>query len=248
MGVFVFFNKLFLTTSVCAKKTKGRHRGLQCVCFSEDILIKNVYASSSWRRHGLGTSNLFSKPICTFFIIHLHSQNLAPKPPSSLPPPAAPPPQSHTSATSRTTTLLTTSRIPCTYAPPPPLASLAQPPPALPPAAPATTSVSPHRRAFSPSPPSPSLSTTLSFSFSLPSVSLSTIKVGCGWLWLWWFTVVLVDDGCDCRPLVHLFSCRSLQMWSADCRPFTSSKTNTTYKSQLYLIYLVKITMSNFLK
>ncbi|MFS7982720.1 hypothetical protein Hanom_Chr10g00966111 [Helianthus anomalus] len=30
------------------------------------------------------------------------------------------------------------------------------------------------------------------------------------------------------RHLVHLFSCRRLQMWSADCRPFTSEKTNTT--------------------
>ncbi|KAJ0777886.1 hypothetical protein HanLR1_Chr02g0065591 [Helianthus annuus] len=26
----------------------------------------------------------------------------------------------------------------------------------------------------------------------------------------------------DCRPWVHLFSCRCLQMWSVDCRPFTS--------------------------
>ncbi|KAJ0591046.1 hypothetical protein HanIR_Chr04g0204071 [Helianthus annuus] len=32
----------------------------------------------------------------------------------------------------------------------------------------------------------------------------------------------------DCRPLVHLFSCRCLQMWSVDCRPFASEKTNTT--------------------
>ncbi|MFS7938702.1 hypothetical protein Hanom_Chr05g00442891 [Helianthus anomalus] len=32
----------------------------------------------------------------------------------------------------------------------------------------------------------------------------------------------------DCRHLVHLFSCRCLQMWSADCRPFTSEKTNNT--------------------
>ncbi|MFS8016647.1 hypothetical protein Hanom_Chr15g01371041 [Helianthus anomalus] len=30
------------------------------------------------------------------------------------------------------------------------------------------------------------------------------------------------------RHLAHLFSCRRLQMWSADCRPFTSEKTNTT--------------------
>ncbi|MFS7894868.1 hypothetical protein Hanom_Chr00s002160g01692831 [Helianthus anomalus] len=30
------------------------------------------------------------------------------------------------------------------------------------------------------------------------------------------------------RHLVHLFSCRRLQMWSADCRPFASEKTNTT--------------------
>ncbi|MFS7981109.1 hypothetical protein Hanom_Chr10g00947111 [Helianthus anomalus] len=70
---------------------------------------------------------------------------------------------------------------------------------------------------------------------------------------LWWWTVEeVVADGCgecsvclccevviievkktnpllltDCRPLVHLFSCRCLQMWSADCRPFASEKTNT---------------------
>ncbi|MFS8011740.1 hypothetical protein Hanom_Chr14g01312591 [Helianthus anomalus] len=30
------------------------------------------------------------------------------------------------------------------------------------------------------------------------------------------------------RHLVHLFSCRRLQMWSTDCRPFTSEKTKTT--------------------
>ncbi|KAM0033578.1 putative phosphotransferase with a phosphate group as acceptor [Helianthus debilis subsp. tardiflorus] len=33
----------------------------------------------------------------------------------------------------------------------------------------------------------------------------------------------------DCRHLVHLFSCRCLQMWSADCRPFPTEKTNTTF-------------------
>ncbi|KAJ0818151.1 hypothetical protein HanPI659440_Chr00c03g0709481 [Helianthus annuus] len=32
----------------------------------------------------------------------------------------------------------------------------------------------------------------------------------------------------DFRPLVQLFSCRCLQMWSADYRPFASEKTNTT--------------------
>ncbi|MFS7917255.1 hypothetical protein Hanom_Chr14g01296461 [Helianthus anomalus] len=31
----------------------------------------------------------------------------------------------------------------------------------------------------------------------------------------------------DCRPLTHLFSCRCLQMWSADCRPFASEKQTT---------------------
>ncbi|MFS8015872.1 hypothetical protein Hanom_Chr15g01361831 [Helianthus anomalus] len=31
----------------------------------------------------------------------------------------------------------------------------------------------------------------------------------------------------DYRDLVHLFSYRCLQMWSADCRCFTSEKTNT---------------------
>ncbi|KAJ0511749.1 hypothetical protein HanIR_Chr11g0555561 [Helianthus annuus] len=32
----------------------------------------------------------------------------------------------------------------------------------------------------------------------------------------------------DCRCLVHLFCYRCLQMWSADCRRFTSGKTNNT--------------------
>ncbi|MFS7899873.1 hypothetical protein Hanom_Chr00s083960g01795611 [Helianthus anomalus] len=32
----------------------------------------------------------------------------------------------------------------------------------------------------------------------------------------------------DCRHLVHLFSCRCLQMWSADCRHFSAEKTNNT--------------------
>ncbi|VFQ69580.1 unnamed protein product [Cuscuta campestris] len=32
----------------------------------------------------------------------------------------------------------------------------------------------------------------------------------------------------DCRPLAHLFSCRCVQMWSADCRPFSTEKTNST--------------------
>ncbi|KAJ0877593.1 hypothetical protein HanPSC8_Chr11g0501831 [Helianthus annuus] len=30
------------------------------------------------------------------------------------------------------------------------------------------------------------------------------------------------------RHLVHLFSCKCLQMWSTDYRPFASEKTNTT--------------------
>ncbi|MFS7935024.1 hypothetical protein Hanom_Chr05g00398531 [Helianthus anomalus] len=30
------------------------------------------------------------------------------------------------------------------------------------------------------------------------------------------------------KHLVNLFSCRRLQMWSADCRPFASEKINTT--------------------
>ncbi|MFS7952483.1 hypothetical protein Hanom_Chr07g00607471 [Helianthus anomalus] len=32
----------------------------------------------------------------------------------------------------------------------------------------------------------------------------------------------------DYRGLVHLFCYRCLQMWSADCRRFTSEKTNST--------------------
>ncbi|MFS7953757.1 putative cryptochrome/photolyase domain superfamily [Helianthus anomalus] len=35
----------------------------------------------------------------------------------------------------------------------------------------------------------------------------------------------------DCRGLVHLFSCRCLQMWSTDYRRFASEKTNNTCMS-----------------
>ncbi|MFS7975996.1 hypothetical protein Hanom_Chr10g00887321 [Helianthus anomalus] len=35
----------------------------------------------------------------------------------------------------------------------------------------------------------------------------------------------------DCRHLVHLFSCRCLQMWSADCIRFAAEKTNNTLRS-----------------
>ncbi|MFS7966020.1 hypothetical protein Hanom_Chr09g00768971 [Helianthus anomalus] len=47
----------------------------------------------------------------------------------------------------------------------------------------------------------------------------------------------------DCRPLVHLFSCRCLQMWSADCRPFTSSKTNSTLNSSFLDITQITTTL-----
>ncbi|KAL4564173.1 hypothetical protein LXL04_028226 [Taraxacum kok-saghyz] len=35
-----------------------------------------------------------------------------------------------------------------------------------------------------------------------------------------------------CRRLVHLFCCRELQMWSADCRYFNFKKTNITLAIQ----------------
>ncbi|KAL4571811.1 hypothetical protein LXL04_018576 [Taraxacum kok-saghyz] len=35
----------------------------------------------------------------------------------------------------------------------------------------------------------------------------------------------------DCRRLGHLFFCRALQMWSADCRRFDSKKINRTLVS-----------------
>ncbi|MFS8006972.1 hypothetical protein Hanom_Chr14g01255511 [Helianthus anomalus] len=44
--------------------------------------------------------------------------------------------------------------------------------------------------------------------------------------------VVHVDrlfDQSYCRGLVQLFCYRCLQMWSADCRRFTSEKTNITF-------------------
>ncbi|MFS7993473.1 hypothetical protein Hanom_Chr12g01094501 [Helianthus anomalus] len=38
----------------------------------------------------------------------------------------------------------------------------------------------------------------------------------------------------DCRHLVHLFFCRCLQMWSADCKPFPAEKTNSTVDLLLF--------------
>ncbi|MFS7965559.1 hypothetical protein Hanom_Chr09g00763671 [Helianthus anomalus] len=32
----------------------------------------------------------------------------------------------------------------------------------------------------------------------------------------------------DCKGLLHLFFYRCLQMWSSDCKRFTSEKTNNT--------------------
>ncbi|MFS7996128.1 hypothetical protein Hanom_Chr12g01126211 [Helianthus anomalus] len=51
------------------------------------------------------------------------------------------------------------------------------------------------------------------------------------------FDVILLNFGVtllnfDCRGLVHLFWFRCLQMWSADCRHFTSEKTNSTQVSK----------------
>ncbi|KAL4584965.1 hypothetical protein LXL04_009578 [Taraxacum kok-saghyz] len=43
----------------------------------------------------------------------------------------------------------------------------------------------------------------------------------------------------DCRRLSHLFFCRGLQMWSADCRRFASEKTNSTLGGLVYLKRLV---------
>ncbi|MFS8003569.1 hypothetical protein Hanom_Chr13g01215481 [Helianthus anomalus] len=42
----------------------------------------------------------------------------------------------------------------------------------------------------------------------------------------------------DCRGLVQLFCYRCLQMWSADCRRFTSEKTNNTLIKLFYFIYM----------
>ncbi|MFS7994062.1 hypothetical protein Hanom_Chr12g01101451 [Helianthus anomalus] len=55
------------------------------------------------------------------------------------------------------------------------------------------------------------------------------IRGGCGWeeegVCEKWFMYNKKTNPlllADCRPLVHLFSCRCLQMWSTDCRPFGS--------------------------
>ncbi|MFS7978293.1 hypothetical protein Hanom_Chr10g00913811 [Helianthus anomalus] len=39
------------------------------------------------------------------------------------------------------------------------------------------------------------------------------------------------EEKLDCRGLVHLFCYRCLHMWFADCRRFTSEKTNSTLLS-----------------
>lgn len=67
--VFVFFQKN-LPSLLCLRRvdhaqtfgsTKTRRRlGLQSVCFSKDVSLKNVCAPSSWCRHGLTSLHLFS--------------------------------------------------------------------------------------------------------------------------------------------------------------------------------------------
>ncbi|MFS7984521.1 hypothetical protein Hanom_Chr11g00987411 [Helianthus anomalus] len=48
----------------------------------------------------------------------------------------------------------------------------------------------------------------------------------------------------DYRGLIHLFSYRCLQMWSADCRRFTSEKTNSTL---VFICYIYPTYMNSSL-
>ncbi|MFS8008620.1 hypothetical protein Hanom_Chr14g01274921 [Helianthus anomalus] len=57
--VFVFLKKICADSSVCASQTMHKHCHLWTVCFSEDVSLKNVCASSSWCRLGPTTSKIF---------------------------------------------------------------------------------------------------------------------------------------------------------------------------------------------
>ncbi|MFS7914372.1 hypothetical protein Hanom_Chr02g00152591 [Helianthus anomalus] len=46
-------------SSVCVVQTTRKHFHLQTVCFSEDVSLKNICASSSWCRLGLTIFKIF---------------------------------------------------------------------------------------------------------------------------------------------------------------------------------------------
>ncbi|KAJ0535837.1 hypothetical protein HanIR_Chr09g0434971 [Helianthus annuus] len=60
LGCCLFFlKKLCAGSSVCVAQTTRRYCHAQTVCFSEDVSLKNVCASSSWCRLDPTTSKIF---------------------------------------------------------------------------------------------------------------------------------------------------------------------------------------------
>ncbi|MFS7917305.1 hypothetical protein Hanom_Chr03g00187441 [Helianthus anomalus] len=55
----LFFKKFYAASPVCAAQTTRRHCHLQTICFSEDVSLKNVCASSSWCRLDPTISKIF---------------------------------------------------------------------------------------------------------------------------------------------------------------------------------------------
>ncbi|MFS7944467.1 hypothetical protein Hanom_Chr06g00512501 [Helianthus anomalus] len=58
--MFVFWEKLFLTSYVCPTQIMRKRLSLQCVSFLENLSLKKVCETSFWCRHGSRSSNLFS--------------------------------------------------------------------------------------------------------------------------------------------------------------------------------------------
>ena len=57
--VFVFSLQICMVSSIYEAQTTCRHKGLQCVCFSEVHRHKNVYARSSPHRYGPSSSKVY---------------------------------------------------------------------------------------------------------------------------------------------------------------------------------------------
>ncbi|XP_035837238.1 uncharacterized protein LOC118485100 [Helianthus annuus] len=96
--VFVFLKKYFCTSFVFPKQTTRIHRGLQLVCFLEELSIKNICPISLSRRACPQSSNLFKTSPSQN--THLSNHNQSP-PPLQLLTSSPPPPLLHHSSCRR---------------------------------------------------------------------------------------------------------------------------------------------------
>ncbi|KAJ0508442.1 hypothetical protein HanIR_Chr11g0517271 [Helianthus annuus] len=88
--VFVFLEKVFRTSYVCAAQTVRRPLGLKTVCFLEDLSSKKVCETTSWCRHGP-----MSSWVCRPLLLHKTLAPLHPFSSTHRPLPPLPPPPLH---------------------------------------------------------------------------------------------------------------------------------------------------------